>query len=307
MSKRGKKRRWLFILLILFAFLLIAVALVWYFSPRQTVNDAIAHLAHHDSRDFTATITLSNSAATTNLIGEQAKIILTLDGGYLRQEGSPDTIAADFDLTTETESISIKVDGKTILKDDSVYVLVSKAPPIFPGLAALKGQWIAMVRGSYTNDTQLPPPRELFHTVERIDTTQLNGEKLKIYQAEATPEAILLFMDNVARVLGTRLTNEQIDQYRQGVAGVDKLPVNLAITPWNRELRQINTIFTMPGNNEIMFELRLEDLDPTRQFTAPENVTSFNSEPVDEALDAAELMPSLENTSSPDIDNTTDN
>lgn len=266
---------WALIVLIPLAVLIAAVAFLQ--RPTMVVERALDQLGKAETARYTALLTLENAQATQQVLGEQGAVEVTLDGVFARAADTPDTLQADVAFLTKTESVTVNVAGEVRFIGDRVYALVESAPPMFAALAQLKGQWLELPRGTKGDTAAHEVPDELFTDVRRTGVKELNGEQVVTYHAEAKEEGIITMMDGIAELLGTRLTNDQIADLRSSVERVERVPVELAIRRWSRDLRELSTVLTMPGGNTVRFTLTIHETNQPVQVTPPENAASLES------------------------------
>jgi hypothetical protein len=258
------------------ALLIVSVAAAWWWRrPANVVAGALAELGSAETQKFDARLIIDNAQASQGLIGQEAEVQLLMQGAYERQEQERDSLAATIQLVTGTEGLTLRVEGETRFIGDQAYVRIEKAPPAFPLLAQLKGQWLELPRGAAPSDSAAAPDGPLFMKVERNGRDRLDGQATTLYTAEATAAAVVNMLDHVADILGTRLTADQIDGIRQGITGVDTVPVRLWVTPWSHELVKLATTLTVPGGNTIVFELKPTDRNRDVEIAVPEGALSL--------------------------------
>jgi len=239
------------ILLFLFLLLVVVIAGTVYYNSRpvKILQSALVNLADSQSQAFTADISVSNPQASLDILGEQASVELKIVGQYERQDKNRSNVEALARLTTKTATTTWLLEANTKFIDDQAYFQITQAPPTLPALAGLKGQWITLPRGSSGAPEELPDQQRTFLAADFINSQNFDGDKVKIYQASATSIAVIRILDGIAAVLGTHLTAEQINQIQEGIAQQANLPVEIAITPWSREVRYIKSTTTVPPNN----------------------------------------------------------
>lgn len=263
-----RRRFWIIAVLVLLAVL--GTAIWWWRRPERVVDRAAAKLAAAETQAFTADLTIANSGAAEQLIGQPAAVKVRLNGAFARRESERDALTADVELVTETEGITLRVEGNTRFVGDKAYVRVTKAPATFPLLAQLKDRWIELPRGGESDSGSPAADAPLFASVERTGGKKINGQSVIAYRAKATSQAVVRLLDGIADVLGTRLTAEQIDGLRQNIAAGTTVPVQLAVSPWTHELRELSATLSAANQNEISFSLQLSDRDRAQDIAAPD-------------------------------------
>ena len=257
------------------AAVLIGAVFVWN-RPKLVVADAIRQLAEAETAHFSTTLSLGNTEATKQILSEEGAVTLELNGIFARQEDAQDNLQAEVALTTKTESISIGAEGEFRFIGDKTYMYIKKAPKVFPILSQVKGNWIELPRGGTTaQDDTVPSDEVLFTSVKRGGSEEINGERTTRYQVIASSAAVVRLMDGIAQVLGTSLTQDQIDNLRSSFAGVDKVPLQIWVKPLTHQLRQLKTSIAVPGGNTIDFTLQVSDLNRKVSITTPENPQTF--------------------------------
>lgn len=253
-------------------FLAVAVmGLVFYWTrPSRVVDAAVTKLANSDSQHFIANISVTNPAASMDILGEKASIDLLINGQFKREADTRDSLDATVQLTTKTETVTMLVEANTRFIGDQAYFQITKAPPSLPVLAKLKNIWIELPRGAQQESATLPDNEPVFVEVNGGSRQDLDGTTVKIYQATATSAAVIRMMDAIAQVLGTHLTASQIENIQQGIANAATVPVELAITPWSNEVRRISLDTTVPGsNNNMSIELKLTGRNQPGEIAIP--------------------------------------
>lgn len=257
--------------------------------PVRVVEAAIQKLVEAQTQGFKSVIRIENSQATQEILGEQATIELNVDGVYAREEDKRDSVDAQVLLTTKTDSVTLSVEGNVRFIDNKAYFEVTKAPMSFPAIAALKGQWIEMPRGEGTEGNKVENDEPMFTEVKKGKAWRAQDKKARTYNATATRAAVIGMLDGVARILGTHLSDEQVQSIREGIANTETLPVDLAVAPWRRELYQIKTVATVPGNsNNISVEINLADRNKKVEITAPEGARKLEDLATQNSLPSGE-------------------
>lgn len=255
----------------------------WYWQrPEKVVSDALEKLAQAQTQQFSVNMLLENATATTRLLGEQGQVEVYINGSFARQQDKRDSVAMEITLTSKTESVSVQIEGEMRFIEEQAYILIKKAPQAVPVVAQLKGAWIKLPRGGQQTTNQEVSDEQLFSAVTRQGNEKIGGIPAKKYQATATASAVLRLLDSVADILGTKLTEEQIQGIRQSLTEVQEVPAEFWITPWTHELQQLRTILTVPRGNTIRFTLTLNNRNKPVEIAAPEGAMT-----IEEALRAA--------------------
>lgn len=265
-----------FWLILIGAALIIAGAAVAYANrPAAAVERAFTNLAKATTADFSTQINIGNSTATSALLGEEGSIDLVLDGVWAEQAG-PDALSTKVTFTTQTESVSIKIKGEVRLVDDKLYFLITNTPPAFPALVQLKGQWLAIDRGASQGEAASALlTADKFSRIDRVGVEKIGDEPSVHYAATATDEAIIGLMDNLAGILGTSLSADQISQIRDSVSQVKTVPLDIWIKRWGSDIRQLKATIAVPGGNSVQFTLRFNQLNQEVSITAPSGAKSL--------------------------------
>lgn len=273
MSKKKGLR--IFVLIVVVA---VVVFVLFWIRPKKVVQDSLDNLAKSKTQVFNAVIFVSNPQASIDILGEQASVELTVDGVFRREDSARDSIDAVVKLTTKTETASMLIEVNTRFIGEQAYFQILRAPPTFPALVELKGQWIELPRGTQKEVSELSGSSEVFLEVEAGEEREVDGVKVKTYKTVATAAAVVRMLDSVASILGTHLSAEQIGNIQQGIADAETLPVELAITPWSREIRQIRSSTTVPGSdNNMSIEFTFKDRNKPVEIIVPENAQTLGS------------------------------
>lgn len=256
--------------------------------PSRVAEGAVDKLANAKTGAFVATMQLENAQATQQVLGEQGAVEIKLDGVFARstKESERDQLKADVLITTKTESVSVTLEGEARFVNDKAYLYIKKSPAVFGALNQLKGQWLELPRGETSEPAQAQLPEDLFSNVKRVGTQELDGEAVIKYTATAHEAAVVRMMDSIAALLGTRLTDAQVNNIRGSVQKVGQVPVELWVKRWGSNIEQLSALIDVPGGNKMRFTLRLNDLNSAVDITAPEN-----AKPINEAVAAAQVAP----------------
>ncbi len=263
-------KRVIFRIILAVLVLLVGSLAVYWTRPSRVVEDALAKLSASDTQRFYSTISVTNPAASIDILGEKASIDLLINGQFKREADRRDSLDATIQLTTKTETLTMLIEANTRFIGDQAFFQITKAPPSLPVLAQLKNIWIELPRGTQQSPSTLPDPETTFIDVKSGSREDLDGTTVKIYHATATSAAVIRMMDAIAQVLGTHLTAEQITNIQQGIANAETVPIELAITPWTNEIRRISLNTTVPGsNNNMSIELKFIDRNAPVEIAAP--------------------------------------
>jgi hypothetical protein len=242
--------------------------------PQRVVSDAVTSVAAAPAQRFTAVVDLANSPATRAALGEQATVTINLDGVYRHRQDRPD-FQSEVVLVIDSESVSLQLTGEVRFVDDKAYLLITKAPPVFPALAKVKGQWLELPRGGDTASPSTPVAAASFSRITSQGMEERNGVRVRKYEAVATQAAVVQFMNTIAHILGTNLTEQQLNELKQGTAAVEEVPVTLWITPISHKLRALQATLAVPGGNTVKLTLDLAEPTGTVAIEAPTETTTF--------------------------------
>lgn len=199
--------------------------------PQRVVDSAVEKLAAAQTQHFNAEISLGKTPTADALLKEATDLTLTLDGSFDRRGQDRDSLVSDITINAKSDSVTLEIAGELRLIDDKAYLFVKKAPAAIPLLAKLKDQWAELPRGEASSPAAAPAEGTLVTNVKRVDRGK--------YEAVATEAGIVSFMNHVAQILGTQLTDQQVGQLRGNIASAESLPVALHISPVGHELEKI--------------------------------------------------------------------
>ncbi len=249
--------------------------LFWAYRPAAAVERAFTKLQAATTADFVTHLQLENNASTQQLLGEEGSVDIDLAGQWERQDG-PDALATHITLTTQTKSLQITIAGELRLIEDKLYLLITTTPQAFPALVQLKDQWIVMDRGATAETAPvIADTSTLFTSVDRRGVEKIGDTSTVHYVAPASNEAVVSFMDSLAGILGTSLSEEQINQIRTSVTDIETIPLDLWIARWGSDLKQLKTALTVPGGNAVQFTLQFNALNQPVQIAAPTDARSL--------------------------------
>lgn len=247
---------------------LLAIFFYVYQRPRAMAERAIHNLATNPAQNFTADLQLENSQAAQAAFKEKGTMAVRLQGNYDRSTPRP-ALASAVEVTIKTESVSLQLSGEARLREDKFYLLISKTPPIWPSLQALKDQWVELPRGGHQNSATNVAPGQLFASVKRTGKNQ--------YQALATQVGVVRFMNALAEIMGTELSDQQLTELRRGIGQLEQLPVTLTITPFTHRLVRLETTIAPPNGNNVRFVLQLEPTANPMAISVPEGAITLES------------------------------
>lgn len=264
-------------ILILFIALLLVSFFIFWNRPSRIVDKAFVKLGASTTQHFYSAVSISNPAASVDILGEPASVDLLVDGKFKREVNQRDSLDATLQLTTKTETLTMLIEANTRFIGDQAYFQITKAPPSLPALSQLKNLWIEMPRGTQQAPSTLPAQTETFLTVKAGPRQEIDGTKVKLYYATATSSAVIRMMDAIAKILGTHLTADQVNNIQQGVASAEMVPIELAITPWSNEIRRLSLATTVPGSNNTMsIEFKFTERDEPVEITVPPDAKSLS-------------------------------
>lgn len=234
--------------------LLVLVAIIGYtLRPSAVVDRAIRRLALLGSAQIVATVELTNAEATEALIGEQGVVTLVFDGAMRRSAEGPDEAAGDLTMTIATDSVQLEAQGQLRLIGDTLYLLVEQAPPVFPALVQLKGQWLALPRGTGSFTATDREDAEPFVSYQRVARDSAAGATR--YRVEATGDAVVGLMDELADFLGTELSTEQVNALANSLDRSRTVPVAIWIKPFTQKVVRLEAALAAVSGNVVRFAL----------------------------------------------------
>lgn len=247
--------------------------------PARVVNRAVSDLAAAQTGAFVATIELSNAQAAVPVLGEPGTVEIKLTGVFARsnEEQARDRLQADVVVTTKSDSVTITLEGEVRFIDDQAYVLIKKTPA--GALGQLKGVWLELPRGKTTEAATQDMSQELFTDIRRVGVDRVADATTVKYTAIAREVAVVRMMDGVAELLGTRLTEAQIQEIMMSVQRAGQVPTQLWIDRWGTQLRQLAATVDVPGGRAMRFVLTMTAINPKTNITVPENAV-----PISEAV-----------------------
>ncbi|MEK7557338.1 MAG: hypothetical protein AAB538_05150 [Patescibacteria group bacterium] len=244
--------------------------------PARAVSNAVQKLGQAETQHFDATVTLDNPAATQPLLQGAGTLTARLNGSYDRRGEQRDTLVTELTINTQTEGVTIELAGELRFIDDHAYLFVKKSPTAIPLLIKLKDQWVELPRGRAQEARAQSDEGPLFMSVKRVGREQVDGRGTVKYETVATQRVVVAFMDRIAQLLGTQLTDQQVGTIRQNLAGVEELPVTLWVTPLRHELVQLETRL---GDGGTRYTIKFSERNELVDHTAPEG-----ARPIQEVL-----------------------
>lgn len=241
--------------------------------PSRVVSNAVSKLAQTETSRFRAEIALDQAQAAQALLKEATGLMITLNGSFDRKGAQRDSLASDITINAKSDSVSLDLNGELRLHGDQAYLLVKTAPSAIPVLAALKDKWVELPRGGQVAAAATSPEGPLFQEVKRAGREAINGQAVVKYETIATEQGVLALMNNIAGMLGTALTDDQIGQLRTNLSGIQNLPVTLWITPLSHELVQLQA--ELP-NGAVHYTLTFFDRNQPVDHTVPAGAKPAN-------------------------------
>lgn len=258
--------------------LLLGAAIVgWqYFkSPSRVVERAINELAASDSKLFEANVRLENTQATQAVLGERGQLELTTQGSFKRTAEAAPSVESQFTLTARSESVSVQLAGQVRLIEDQVFLMLEKVPAAFPLLNTLKGRWLELPRGAHSTEPTLEPPKPLLHQVTYQGSETINDKKTYQYTAQAPQDTAVYFVNGLVRMLGSRLTEEHINQLKAGAAQQGAVPIEIWVAPLSHKLRQLHLQLGGASQNNIDITIRFNEVTKEPQIEKPGGSRTF--------------------------------
>ncbi len=269
------QKRTQLIFLIGAAVVVLGGVLVYVNRPSAVAQRALANLGKAETATFSGRLNLANSTSTQKLLGEEGTIDIGLKGAWKREEG-PDALATDITLTTQTDSLSVKIEGEARLLADKIFWQITTTPQAFPVLVRLKDQWIVIGREpAPEGENALANRQPLLSKVDRKGTTNINGTTTVHYTAIASEQTMVALMDSLAGVLGTSLSEAQIEQVKNSVAQVQTVPLELWVKRWSNEPKQLRVSLIVPDGNTMQFTLTFDSLNQPVTIEAPEGAKTL--------------------------------
>lgn len=241
--------------------------------PARAVSNAVSKLGQAETSHFRAEIALDQAPAAQALLKEATGLVITLNGSFDRKGAERDSLASDITINAKSDSVSLDLTGEMRLIGDKAYLLVKTAPSAIPVLAALKDKWVELPRGGQVAAAATSPEGPLFQEVKRAGREAINGQAVVKYETLATEQGVLALMNNIAGMLGTALTDDQIGQLRNNLSGVQSLPITLWITPLSHELLQLQA--QLP-NGSVRYTLTFSDRNTSVDHAVPDSAKPVN-------------------------------
>lgn len=241
--------------------------------PARAVSNAIQKLGQAETSHFRAEIALDQAPAAQALLKEATGLTIVLDGSFDRKGTERDSLASDITINAKSDSVSLDLNGEMRLIGDQAYLLVKTAPSAIPVLAALKDKWVELPRGGQVAAATTSSESPLFQAVQRLGREEVNGQSTVKYEAIATEPGVVALMNNIAGMLGTALTDDQIGQLRNNLSGIQNLPITLWITPLSHELVQLQA--QLP-NGAVRYTLTFSDRNQSVDHTVPDGAKPVN-------------------------------
>lgn len=256
----------------------VVVLLVFISRPGRVAREAVESLAEAKTGAFVATVQLENAQATQQLLGEAGSVEIVLDGVFLRREkdNERDRLQADVTVTTKTDSLSLTLEGEARFVGDKAYLFIEKSPAAFGALTQLKGQWLELPRGDASQPAETAISSDFFTKVERDGSANLSDVSVVKYTAQAHEAGVVRMMDSIAELLGTRLTDAQVNSIRGSVQKVGHVPVELWVARWGTQPKQLAATIEVPGGNKMRFVLQLKQLNAKVVIAAPEKAVPLS-------------------------------
>ena len=258
-------------ILIVLALILAAVigAVLYLYRPAAAAQRSLERLSEVATATFNAQLHLTNSESTQRLLGEEGTVDVDLKGAWAQAEG-PDSLATDIVLTTHTDSMSFKVQGEVRLLADQLYFQITKTPQAFPILVQLRDQWVVMPRGATPEgEGAAADITPTLAAVNRQGIEVIDGVPTVHYTAIASAETMVSLMDGLAGVLGTSLSEAQINQIKESVAQANSVPLDLWVERWSSEPKQLRLSVTVPDGNTVEFTIQFTSLNEPVAIEAP--------------------------------------
>ncbi len=254
--------------------LLVLVAIYFWQRPSFVVNRSFQKLAYSRTQSFDGHIMLTNLEATQSLIGEGASLNVNFDGVFERT--SPrNSLKTHILISTDTDSVTMRIEGDIIFINEDAFIRITKAPPTIPLLSQFKNQWIKTNRGGEETDSQLKDDELLIKNIRKTGKTEVNDNSVTTYEISTSTTAVLHFLDQIASILGTRLTAEQVNNFKNNVSNAEDIKTTVGVSKWSHSLHLVNTSITMPGGNTVVFTLHLNNRNKKVDISPPDQARSL--------------------------------
>jgi hypothetical protein len=275
-------KKWGIVALSLLLVLLLVAGGWWYVRrPERVVNLALSRADAATSHAFTSTLALANNEQTKNLLGEEGKLELNLDGVYQQGPANATELESKVFASIVTESVTVQLTGEVRLIGGQAYFLINKAPAALPFLQPFKGRWIQLP--PRTTDTQpllsSGSGDPILSEINFLGKEEVADQPTNHYQAQASRTAVIHFLNKLASLLGSSLSSEQLAELNTTTQDISDLPLDLWITPYSLELRRLATALSAPSGNIIDLTLTLTKPNQPVSVTTPEGAV-----PIEEVL-----------------------
>lgn len=250
----------------------------YYYNPEQIVNAAVAKMGEASEQEFAATFHFTNNEQTRALLGESGQVELTVNGVYKHEaDNQPADVHSDILLTAKTDSVSLQLAAKVRLVGDKIYIYIEKAPPMFPALAQLRGQWVELPRTVQMTNPLTAATEELLQNITYKGKEVVANHTTYRYQAVATQTAVVRTIDTIVRLMGSQLTEEHISQLKDSMQDMQQLSVDLWIRPLTRQVQQIRTTWTTSTGNGTDITIVLNTPKQELTIERPADVVTIES------------------------------
>lgn len=270
-----RKTRIALIILLLLLLVVGVGAYAYWYRPQAVVQRAIAQLGKTNTAHYQAKVTFESSPAAGQGQTDNGSVEVDLDGAYERAVQGKDSITANAQLLSKAEGIAVTTEGEARLIGDKVYFLIKTTPSTLPALVALRGQWIELPRNDGAGSDEAKSLPITFANVSWPKREKIDSAGVSVYQANAAPDTIIRLMDELAGVLGTSLTSEQINSLRQSISQMKEIPVSIAVTPWRNELKQIKIALPGTSTSSVQAILTFKDRNKPVSIEKPEKAMTL--------------------------------
>lgn len=244
---------------------------IFYYRPSAVAARAVQKLADAKTAAFKSEISIKSVTAQ----GRQNDTVITLDGVYDKSnvQGKLPFMQSKFGGEIKTQGLTLNISGEARLLDQ-MYVHIDQAPPVLPALVQLENKWIAIPRSEalQTADTSKASP---FTEVKWSGFGSPTGQMSLHYTAKATSTAVTGLLNNVASIIGTTLTPDQLKGIADNVTQAGNIPVDLWVSPVGNQINQISGTIPLPNQSSFSLKLSFSDENKLVNIAKPEGAQTL--------------------------------
>lgn len=238
----------------------------WRYRPNAVVARAADKLAAAKTAAFRSQVVIKSQTAQ----GQANETQIKLDGAYDKSnvQGSMPYLQTAFNGDIKTTGMTLNVAGEARLLDQA-YIHIAQAPPLLPAIAQLQGKWIALPRNEAPAITA-PADQKLFEDVDWKGIGGVDGRITLHYRAKATAAAITGLLDNIAAIIGTSLTQEQLKNIADSVTQAGNVPLDVWVSPFTNQIKKIAAEILLPNNSSFALTLSFSNENKLVSIEKPE-------------------------------------